>query len=325
MVMSVASIFTSGGYNQVDIKEFVEFVQFYEKEYATSEEFGNAILNFKLNKQKIESHDSNETGYSVGVNQFTDMSVDEFDSWKTGGYVSSLSLSASKCSMFKSSDSSELPESVDWRESGAVTPVKNQGQCGSCWSFSATGAIEGAWAIKTDELISVSEQQLVDCSTSYGNNGCGGGLMDSAFEYVIDKGGLCSEVDIPYTATDESCEACDAPVVKVTGCYDVEPDNQVALKEAVSIGPVSIAIQADASIFQMYKSGVIKSSRCGTSLDHGVLVVGYGTEDGTMYWLVKNSWGETWGLDGYVKIERSDDSNDKGICGIAMQPSFPVC
>lgn len=208
-----------------------------------------------------------------------------------------------------------------------MTPVKNQGQCGSCWSFSASGAMEGAWAIRTNDIVSISEQQLVDCSKKYGNLGCKGGLMDNAFQYAINTG-MCSEESYPYTSgvtqSGGSCQSC-KPVVTINACADVPPNNQVALKEAVAlVGPVSIALDAETKLFQSYKNGVITSDSCGTTLDHGVLIVGYGEEDGVKYWLVKNSWGASWGDDGYIKIERSESTNDAGICGIAMQPSFPI-
>jgi C1A family cysteine protease len=188
--------------------------------------------------------------------------------------------------------------------------------------------MEGAWSIHTGNLVSLSEEQLVDCSKRYGNLGCNGGLMDNAFQYAIDNG-MCVESDYPYTASAGSSGSCQStcdPEVTITDCADVPANNQLALKEAVSFGPVSIAIEADTRIFQSYSSGVITSSSCGTDLDHGVLIVGYGTEPENQldYWLVKNSWSSTWGDEGYVKIERSDSTNDIGICGIAAQPSFPI-
>ena len=182
--------------------------------------------------------------------------------------------------------------------------------------------MEGAWSIRTGDLVSLSEQQLVDCSHKYGNLGCSGGLMDNAFLYAIDNGGMCSEGSYPYTATGGSCQKC-STVTKFGGCKDVPSNNQAALKQAVAMGPVSIAIEADTKIFQSYSSGVITSSSCGTNLDHGVLIVGYGSENGIAYWLVKNSWSTSWGDAGYVKIQRTSSTNDAGICGIAMQPSFP--
>ena len=311
-------------YSQV--KDFHDFTIKYNKTYSSVDSMLQAFDYFQENLQKIQSHNASLHGYEVGVNQFADLNMYQFNEQvkKGNAYYQNLkSTIGSPCSKFVS-DGKTLPDSVDWRTEGAVTPVKDQGQCGSCWSFSATGAIEGAHAIKTGTLISLSEQELVDCSTSYGNMGCNGGLMDSAFEYVIDNG-LCTESEIPYIASDGSCKKCAKPSVTASSCVDVTPRNQLHLKEAVSKGPVSVAIEADAGIFQFYKSGVISSDKCGTSLDHGVLVVGYGTEtDGTEYWLVKNSWGPSWGDGGYIKIARNDKTFDAGTCGIALQPSFPL-
>jgi len=226
------------------------------------------------------------------------------------------------CKSFSSS-ASGAPAEMDWRSKGAVTSVKNQGQCGSCWTFSSTGAIEGAWAISTGQLIDLAEQELVDCAgTKYGSMGCNGGQMEGAFKYVIEHG-QCALSAYPYTAQDGTCEKCTA-VAHLASCSDVKPNDQISLKGAVSQQPVSIAIEADTKYFQSYSGGILTSSSCGTNLDHGVLIVGYGKENGIEYWLVKNSWGTSWGDKGYVKIARSDSTDDAGICGIAMDPSFPT-
>jgi KDEL-tailed cysteine endopeptidase len=261
----------------------------------------------------------------MAVNKFTDLTADEFKTTMVSGYKTST-IGSTTCDPFVPSGKS-VPDSVDWRTLGVVTPVKDQGQCGSCWSFSATGALEGAWAVSKGKLVSLSEQQLVDCAgIRYGSMGCNGGLMDGAFNYAIDKG-MCSESSYAYTSGDTktggTCQTC-AGVVKVSKCYDVKTTDQVALKEAVSTRPVSIAIEADTKYFQSYSSGVLTSTTCGTNLDHGVLIVGYGEENGQKYWLVKNSWGDSWGDSGYVKIARSDSSSDGGVCGVSMEASFVV-
>jgi C1A family cysteine protease len=248
----------------------------------------------------------------VGVNQFADLTNEEYRTM----YMSRYNRTTERNTAWL--DAPEA-DSVDWRSKGAVTPVKNQGQCGSCWSFSTTGSTEGAHAIASGTLVSLSEQQLMDCSTKYGNQGCNGGLMDNAFKYIVANGGLDTEEDYSYTARDGLCnkEKEAKKVVSITGFKDVPQDNEDQLAAAVATGPVSVAIEADQQGFQLYKSGVF-SGACGTQLDHGVLVVGY-TAD---YWIVKNSWGATWGEEGYINMKRG--ASKAGICGIAMQPSYPT-
>ncbi len=303
--------------------KFMDFMSKHDKVYETLEIFDHRYKVFSDNMDFAEKTNTAQSNYTLGVSPFADLTISEFKSYHSNLLSSSLSR---KCNPYvPSSSTTVIPSTLDWRDLNAVTDVKDQGQCGSCWSFSATGAMEGAWAIAEGDLISLSEQQLVDCSTgiTYGNKGCNGGLMDSAFNFAI-KNGMCAESAYTYEAVDQTCEQTCSPVVTITDCKDVPSNNQVALQQAVAIGPVSIAIEADTRTFQMYTSGVITSDACGTNLDHGVLIVGYGLLEKTPYWLVKNSWGSSWGEDGYVKIERSSSENDPGVCGIAMQPSFPI-
>lgn len=299
--------------------KFMQFLAEHDKVYDTLEIFDHRYKVFSDNMDFAEKINAAQSNYTLGVSPFADLTASEFKSF----HSNSFSLSRT-CNPYVPS-ASTVPSTLDWREFNAVTEVKDQGQCGSCWSFSATGAMEGAWAISKGELVSLSEQQLVDCSTgiTYGNKGCNGGLMDSAFNFAM-KNGMCAESAYTYEAVDQTCQQTCTPVVTITDCRDVPSNNQVALQQAVAIGPVSIAIEADTRTFQMYTGGVITSDACGTKLDHGVLIVGYGTDAKTPFWLVKNSWGSSWGEDGYVKIERSSSENDPGVCGIAMQPSFPI-
>lgn len=314
--------------------EFNKYMIKYNKKYKDNELHYKFIV-FSNNLYKINNHEFN---FNLDINEFADLTENEFKRFIPNHFlennnnikhlrkvVSDRKLNRSICKEFTPlKNSSTLLNEIDWRQLGAVGVPNDQGQCGSCWSFSASGAIEGAWAIKHGQFISLSEQHLIDCSSRYGNNGCQGGLMDNAFEYVIDNGGMCSEAEQPYEGKQNLfCKPCNN-VVTISSCVDVTPNNQLHLKEAVSIGPVSIAIEADTSVFQFYSSGIIDSLKCGTNLDHGVLIVGYGNENGKDYWLVKNSWGINWGDGGFLKIARSSSTNDPGICGIAMQPSYPV-
>jgi C1A family cysteine protease len=301
-------------------KEFSIFRERFSKMYSTKEELESRFTIFRHNFVNILAHNADRSqNFTMGVNQFTDLTPEEFKQQ----YVSGLkSVGSYGCKTFSSS-ASGAPSSIDWRTKGGVTSVKDQGQCGSCWTFSATGAIEGAWAISKGQLVDLSEQELVDCAKGLGyfNLGCNGGQMESAFKFVIEHG-QCSLSSYPYTAKDGTCQTCSA-LAHITSCSDVRPNDQISLKGAVAQQPVSVAISADSRIFQSYSGGVITSTSCYTTLNHGVLVVGYGTENGLDYWEVKNSWGPTWGVGGYIKIGRSSSTNDPGICGISMQPSFP--
>jgi C1A family cysteine protease len=255
----------------------------------------------------------------MGMNQFGDLNANEFKA-VVGGCLHTPRVN--RVPVREIIPDTQSGAAVDWRTKGAVTDVKDQGQCGSCWAFSATGAIEGAVQIKTGKLTSVSEQQLVDCAGSEGNEGCNGGLMDSAFKYLIKKGGSNTEDDYKYTARDGSCKEQPAKFTsKITGFKDVTAGNEAALVTAINAGPVSVAIEADQSVFQFYKSGVLDNKACGTQLDHGVLAVGYDTDATSKkdYYIVKNSWGKSWGNQGYIWLVRN-----KNQCGIAQMNSFPV-
>ena len=217
------------------------------------------------------------------------------------------------------SDNSLIPDNIDWRKKGAVTEVKNQGVYESCWAFAATGALEGAVQIAIGKLNSFSEQQLVNCIVT--DHVYNGGTMNDVFEYVREYG-ICTETQESYETMADTCVSCNSRLIFNT-CVDIASNNQLNLKEAVSRNPVAVGLQVDSSIFLYYSGGIISNKSCGTKINHGVLVVGYGEEKGQKYWLVKNSWGTDWGEKGYVRIARNDSSNDPGVCGIALQASYP--
>ncbi|CAG9326208.1 unnamed protein product [Blepharisma stoltei] len=302
---------------QLEVEEFNHYVKKYNKVYSTVEEYARRFKVYRDNLAYIRIHNTQSKNWVLKANQFADMSFAEFKNTYLGtkprGHLPRYTDEA---------DDVTIPDAVDWRQVGAVTEVKNQGGCGSCWSFSATGAIEGAWFLAKNELVSLSEQQLVDCSRSNGNQGCDGGLMDYAFDYVIQKGGLTTEQNYPYDARDGTCNKEKAATVAATisGYRDVTPYDSNALMTALALGPVSVAVQADQAAFQFYSTGVVDSG-CGTNLDHGVLAVGYNKTASIPYYIVKNSWGSGWGESGYIRLGVKDG---EGVCGIHMMPSYPI-
>jgi len=310
-------------------KEWALFKKLYEREYSALEESFRKKI-YVNNLKMIHEHNKDaKTGkhtYTLGMNEYGDMLHHEFISVMNGFKKDYNQTRRYTGSYMLTGFNVELPKSVDWRTKGAVTPIKNQGACGSCWSFSTTGSLEGAHFLKTGKLVSLSEQNLVDCSTSYGNDGCNGGLMDQAFQYVKDNGGIDTEEAYPYEGEDDKCRFTKKDIGATdTGFVDVTPhEDEHALKKAVAtVGPVSVAIDASSRSFQFYKHGVYNDKECQQeSLDHGVLTVGYGTDEetGEDYWIVKNSWGLTWGKDGYILMAR----NHNNQCGIATQASYPL-
>ncbi|WCJ38996.1 Cysteine proteinases superfamily protein [Euphorbia peplus] len=296
-----------------------EWMSRYGRLYKDVNEKSMRFKIFEENVQRIDSFNSEaHKSYMLAVNQFADLTSEEFRAPRNR--LEGRKSSAQR-SPFRYKTASALPDSVDWRQKGAVTPIKDQGQCGSCWAFSAVAAVEGIHEIKTGKLINLSEQEIVDCDT--GGHGCQGGFMDDAFKFIVEHG-LASEATYPYNASDSTCntEAEGKPSARITGYEDVPANDETALANVVAYQPVSVAIDASGFDFQFYSSGVFNGS-CGTELDHGVAIVGYGVGYGKKYWVVKNSWGNQWGEEGYIRMQK-DVAEKEGLCGIAMQASYPI-
>jgi len=290
------------------------------REYINMEETAMRQEVWSDNLKLIHEHNKLDKSYTLAMNHLGDLTHEEYRNMMLG---TKITVPERKLVEDEVEDAA-TQKSVDWRSFGYVTGVKNQGQCGSCWAFSSTGSMEGALKRKRGQLISLSEQNLVDCSSSYGNMGCNGGLMDYAFKYVMDNGGVDSEASYQYEAQQNVCRFNrNNTAVRLTGYMDVSQGSETALKVALSnVGPVSIAIDASHQSFQFYHSGVYNEPGCSsTQLDHGVLVVGYGTTNvGADYWIVKNSWSPGWGEGGYVRMTR----NKWNQCGVASAASYPI-
>lgn len=329
----VSSVASHSLENQSYESVFEKWVEDFRVKFISVEHRIHVFGNWVENHVFIERSNVLGRSYELGHNQFSGMNRTEYLAW-VRGTNSVTNFYAVNPAVGSLEEFAALPASIDWSTRGAVTPVKDQGQCGSCWSFSTTGALEGAYAIKSGKLVSFSEQQLVDCDT-LGNggrdHGCNGGLMDNAFNWISKNNGLCLEADYPYvsgtTKTAGTCQKSCKIVggSDVTKFVDVESASDLAMMGALSTQPVSVAIEADEREFQLYKSGVF-SGKCGTNLDHGVLAVGYGTDgNGGDYYKVKNSWSTTWGENGYIRLGRGDSYNGgQGQCGILLEASYPV-
>jgi C1A family cysteine protease len=290
------------------------------KKYSSPEELTLRRSIYEANSATIRAHNALSLPWQMGTNSFSDLSPAEFRAALPALLQPSSSAAAAAASSppLFTAPSSAPPAEWDWSTKGAVTPVKNQGGCGSCWAFSATGSIEGAVFLHTGRLHSLSEQQIVDCDSK---NGCGGGSMQSAFEYVIRAKGQCNESAYPYRARDGKCVDHCARVGVISGFRGVASRSEADLVAAIAGRPVSVAIEADQASFQHYSRGVLTAA-CGSKLDHGVLAVGYGSQAGEDFYKIKNSWGAGWGDKGYVLLGRGAKYGGDGQCGVQVDASF---
>jgi KDEL-tailed cysteine endopeptidase len=329
--------------NGVVVEKFRNWIERFNIYIADDHHFAHVFENWLSNDKFIEFTNAQNLTYTVGHNAYSGYNSEEFA--QLMGFQANRDLVASgnlrgaiqQTDSETTYDLSALPTSVDWRTKGAVTGVKDQGQCGSCWSFSSTGSLEGAYAISKGSLVSFSEQELVDCANIKNggpNMGCNGGNMQPTLDWIGKNGGLCTEQAYPYVSgvtksagtCQKSCSLVSGSAVRSSHAVTANSDN--AMMTALSMQPVSIAIEADQRAFQMYKSGVFGSENgqeCGTQLDHGVLLVGYGSSNGQDYYIMKNSWGTTWGESGYMRMGRGPQyNNGAGQCGLLMEGSYPT-
>jgi len=304
-------------------EKFELFKTTFNKTYASDEHEAAARAAFLSNEAYIQETNAKGLSYRFGHNQFSDMTVEDWSAQYVGGFdlnatnPNNMRASAISAEPFVASGS-HIPNSIDWVKNGAVTPVKNQAKCGGCWSFSTTGSLEGANFVENKVLVSLSEQELISCD--HQDHGCGGGIMDYAYQFVEQKG-LCTEKDYGYTSGEGDSGSCKnhcKAAISLRSFKSVSQGDEDDLKAAVAQQPVSVAIEADHRAFQMYSGGVFDGD-CGRQLDHAVLVVGYGTDNGKDYWKIKNSWSAKWGEDGYIRISRGTDQ-----CGVADHAVFPT-
>eukprot|EP01132_Coremiostelium_polycephalum_P001273 gene1273-1603_t len=307
------------------VAKFQQFQTKYNKVYS-SEEYAERFANFKLNLGRINSLNQKahklKSSARFGVNEFADLTAAEFRKFYLNAVPAVKPTGVPELTL--SEDIVDAtPAAVDWRTKGAVTPVKNQGQCGSCWSFSTTGNVEGQWFLAGHGLVGLSEQNLVDCDhecMEYDgqqscDDGCAGGLQPNAYTYIIKNGGIDTESSYPYLAVDNKCSFKPQNIGAKISNFTMVSSNETQMAAVLSVnGPLAIA--ADAEEWQFYEGGVFDFP-CGKTLDHGILIVGYGVENtifskNKAYWIVKNSWGPTWGEQGYLKIERGTNK-----CGLA--------
>ncbi|KAL4579151.1 hypothetical protein LXL04_015288 [Taraxacum kok-saghyz] len=305
------------------INLFESWLSKHEKFYESMEEKLHRFEIFKDNLKHIDETNKKVSNYWLGLNEFADLSHEEFKNMFLGLKGELPERREQSHEDFTYQDFVDLPKSVDWRKKGAVSPVKNQGSCGSCWAFSTVAAVEGINQIVTGNLTVLSEQELIDCDTSF-NNGCNGGLMDYAFSFIVKNGGLHKEEEYPYIMTEGTCDEKKDVSEKVTisGYHDVPRNNADSFLKALANQPISVAIDASGRDFQFYSGGVF-DGHCGSDLDHGVAAVGYGTSKGEDYIIVRNSWGPKWGEKGYIRMKRKI-SKSEGMCGIYKMASYPI-
>ncbi|CAF0818349.1 unnamed protein product [Didymodactylos carnosus] len=303
------------------------FKTVHAKQYSSiSEELQRRDI-WTKNIAKIQAHnleaDLGLHTFTMKMNKYGDLSDEEFRKTMYGLKTDQRIEKNFDRHTFIPPSNIVLPAAIDWRKEGYVTDIKDQQQCGSCWAFSATGALEGQHFKKYKKLNTLSDQNLIDCSGKYGNEGCNGGYMDSSFQYIKDNKGIDTQDSYPYEARDGDCRFKAENVgANDTGFVDIKTGNETDLQIAIAtVGPISIAIDCQHDSFRFYSSGVYDEPQCSTSmLDLAILAVGYDTINGQDYYIVKNGWGKSWGMEGYIWMSR----NKNNQCGIATLSSYPL-
>ncbi|XP_020575303.1 zingipain-2-like [Phalaenopsis equestris] len=304
---------------------YEQWITQHKRVYRSAAEKARRFSIFKANVEYIESANAKpDRKYRLAVNRFADLTNEEFGSTLNAYLERSLRRNYET---FRYGNVTDVPDEMDWRRLDAVTPIKSQESCGSCWAFSAVAATEGINKIKTGNLISLSEQELIDCDVNGRDHGCRGGTTNGAFSFIVKNGGITMDTNYPYAAVDGTCDKEKAATYNaaatIRGYESVPSNSELSLMKAAANQPVSVLIDASGMDFAFYSGGVFMGV-CGTHLNHAVTVVGYGTDyDGTSYWLVKNSWGKHWGEEGYMRMQRNIEAKE-GLCGIAMFPIFPI-
>jgi len=322
-------IFASAALNDTEVySAFARFKAKYGKTYSKNE-LKHRLRVFRDNLNFIKTHnDDDSKSHKVGVTQYADLTNKEYRAM-LGAKMDMRAHTEGPQFSANDTSNSTIPAEFDWRIKNVVTPIKDQGQCGSCWSFSAIAALESCYALKygPEKMVTLSEQNLIDCSTSEGTLGCKGGWVDRAYDYIKKNGGIDTDKFYPYTTSGpNTClyntTGSASPVATITSYQRIQTRNETALLHAAFKAPISVLIDADHKSFQHYKSGVYYEPTCSEYvLDHAVLVIGWGTENGTDFWLVKNSWDTWWGDNGFIKMARNKNNN----CGIATTAILPSC
>nr|BAW35427.1 cysteine protease [Drosera adelae] len=305
------------------VKRHEEWMVQHRRTYKDNVEKERRFQIFQKNVNLIEAHNKKNKSYSLSVNQFADLTDEEFEKMYASAKVPESRHSNSQRTPFKYEGYTSVPASINWVTMGAVTPIRNQGTCGSCWAFAAIATVESLTWIKTGKSYDLSEQQIVDCDRYGKDRGCNGGYADGAYNWIINNRGVTTEASYPYVGYQQYYCYRAQSAVTIKGYQFVPNNSERAMQQAVANQPIAVYVESKGYNFKYYSGGLF-TGQCGTATDHVVAVVGYGTTtDGYPYWLIKNSWGTGWGENGYMRMLRNVN-DPRGLCGIALYPTYPT-